>query len=157
MHGCAKLSRGSGWEPRARPAGQSRRTRGRWMFGAARSRNSRLQAVCDFLPGLPVTLPLRPPSPGGPPSRARPLPISPHSRPPRPSHLRGDRRRSAGVGRRARAEAARGAPAPLPDSPGPLPGPSPGPAGASAPRPLPLPPPPWPPPPARPGPSPATG
>ena len=61
MHGCAELSRGSGWEPRARPAGQSRRTRGRWMFGAARSRTSRLQAVCDFLPGLPVTLPLRPP------------------------------------------------------------------------------------------------
>lgn len=128
MHGCAELSRGSGWEPRARPAGQSRRTRGRWMFGAARSRTSRLQAVCDFLPGLPVTLPLRPPSPGGPPSRARPLPISPHSRPPRPSHLRGDRRRSAGVGRRARAEAARGGAGP---APGLLP------ASSRAPRPAP--------------------
>ena len=81
IHWCAELSRRSGWEPRALHAEQSGRTRGRWMFGAVRSRTARLRAVCDFLPGLPVTLPLRPPSLGGPPSRARPLPICPYTLP----------------------------------------------------------------------------
>lgn len=81
IHWCAELSRRSGWVPRALHAEQSGRTRGWWMFGAVRSRTARLRAVCDFLPALPVTLPLRPPSLGGPPSRARPLPISPYTLP----------------------------------------------------------------------------